>query len=91
MAFMIIGKDKKNSLEIRLNNREEHLKYLQSGKIVVKLAGPIMENGNMAGSIWIFEGTKEEVENFVKGDPYVKSGLFESMEILDMKIVLANF
>lgn len=91
MAFMMIGRDKKNSLEIRLSNRQEHLKHLQSGKIVVKLAGPIIENGNMAGSILILEGTKEEVENFVQSDPYVKAGLFESVEILDMKIVVANF
>ena len=32
MAFLITCKDKKNSLELRLSTREEHIKYLKKIK-----------------------------------------------------------
>ena len=47
MAYLIICKDKENNLNLRLNNREKHLKYLESFKsnedYIVKYTIPIFE------------------------------------------------
>ena len=42
MAYLIISKDKKNKLNLRLNAREKHLKYLESFKSKLLMAGPIV-------------------------------------------------
>ena len=43
-TFLIICRDKKNSLNIRLSNRSYHLDYLQNLKDKLILAGPLLES-----------------------------------------------
>ena len=46
-TFIVICKDKKNSISKRLANRSFHLKYLKSLKEKLIMAGPILNsNGN---------------------------------------------
>ena len=54
MKFLVTCFDKKNSLNLRLANREEHIKYI--GKIGEKLilAGPILDDqDNPSGTVLI--------------------------------------
>ena len=91
MAIVVISKDKPNSLELRLKNREKHLEHINNSPLKIKLAGPLLENGAMIGSIQIFEEDDiNKVENFLAQDPYKKADLFQSIEIIDMKIVIDN-
>ena len=82
-TYLIICKDKKNSLKKRLANREAHLNYLYSFKDNLLLAGPILnKNKRPKGSLLILEfKKKEEVINFLKSDTYRKVGLFHEIKI----------
>ena len=56
MAFLITCKDKKNSLELRLSTREEHIKYLKKVKKKLILAGPILDkNDKPIGTVLILD------------------------------------
>ena len=88
MLYLCYCKDKPNSLDLRLANREEHLAFAASFADKLKLAGPVMldDGETMAGSLLIFDvASKAEVEAFAAGDPYGKAGLFESVDIRPFK------
>ena len=82
-TFIVICKDKKNSISKRLANRSFHLKYLKSLKEKLIMAGPILNsNGNPKGSILILKSqNRTELSKFLKNDPYSKVGLFESVKV----------
>ena len=83
MAYLVICKDKKNSLDKRMRLRETHLKYLKSIKEKLIMAGPILDDlGNPEGSIISvdFKSIKE-LNLFLENDPYSKHKLFRSVEV----------
>ena len=82
-TFIVICKDKKNSLGKRLANRNFHLKYLQTLKEKLVMAGPILDDSeNPKGSILVIKfENKKKLEEFLKKDPYTKVNLFETVEI----------
>ena len=82
-TFIVICKDKENSLGKRLANRNSHLKYLQTLKENLVMAGPILDDSeNPKGSILVIKfENKKKLEEFLKKDPYTKVNLFETVEI----------
>ena len=88
-TFLIICKDKKNSLNKRLTNRGLHLNYLKTLKDKLILAGPILnKNGNPKGSILIIKfENKKKLKEFLKNDPYAKANLFDNIVIEEFKRV----
>ena len=90
MAYLVVCRDNENSVNKRLNNRTDHLEYLKSlGKKLI-LAGPILDKqGNPCGSILVLSFTnREDVDLFIKNDPYSKVNLFSRIEIINFKKVL---
>lgn len=88
MLYVCYCKDKPNSLEVRLANRDAHLTYVAGFADKLRIAGPMtLEDGEtMAGSLLIFDmDSQAEVEAFSAGDPYAKAGLFESVDIRPFK------
>lgn len=88
MLYLLYCRDKADSLDLRLANREEHLKYAAGFADKLKMAGPVfLDDGEtMAGSLLLIEAeTKAEIEAFSAGDPYAKAGLFESVDIRPFK------
>jgi len=86
MLFAVIAVDKENSLALRLATREAHFAYArQTGGI--KLGGPFLDqNGDMAGSLIIFEATDlDAARKWHADDPYVKAGLFARSEVRPWK------
>ncbi|TNE58141.1 MAG: YciI family protein, partial [Alphaproteobacteria bacterium] len=86
MDVIIYCRDKKDALDLRLANREEHLKYVGEHLDKVKVAGPLIaEDGKtMIGSMLLMEfATLAEAQDWSKGDPYRKAGLFERVEITE--------
>lgn len=86
MYYVIFSTDKPDSVELRKATRPAHLDYLGSHTLPVKLlhGGPTLsEDGNtMNGTLIIAESESiETVKELVAGDPYVKAGLFEDMQI----------
>ena len=89
MPYTILCFDKENKLNVRKINRDEHLEYLKSFRKKLLLAGPILDKNNLpSGSIIILDlDTKQEIEKFIKDDPYYKAGLFRETKILNFKKV----
>lgn len=91
--FIFSGQDKKNSLDLRLANREAHVAWLKTLGDKVKLAGPKLDDANeMVGSVLILDyETLAEVEAVLAQDPYAQVGLFENTELTSIKIVINRF
>ncbi|MEM9910720.1 MAG: YciI family protein [Pseudomonadota bacterium] len=89
MLIALIARDKPDSLQIRLDNREEHVGYLERSQIVSQ-AGPLLgEAGDMVGSLIIFDVEEmEQVTDWIAGDPYTKAELFASTELIEWKKVI---
>ena len=90
MAFLITCKDKKNSLDLRLSTREEHIKYLKKVKKKLILAGPILDkNDKPIGTVLILDFDKiTDLKKFLNGDPYSKVHLFDEVKITRFKKVI---
>jgi uncharacterized protein len=90
--FAISCIDKPGSLSLRMATREAHLAYANGGqtKVRVKMGGPYLdEHGNMAGSLLIVEAAdRVAVEEFTRDDPYVRAGLFQTVEIRAYRITV---
>jgi uncharacterized protein YciI len=81
MKFVIIGYDNAQAEAKRKLHRAAHLANLEPldkhGRVV--LAGPLTDK---TGSLMVLEfETREEVEDFVRHDPYVVHEVFERVEI----------
>ena len=90
MTYLVTCYDKKDSLNLRLSTREKHLKYLNKFKKQIMLAGPILdEDKNPIGTVLILYYDKlEQVNDFLKNDPYTQVQLFKKISILEFKKVL---
>jgi len=81
MKFVVIGIDGPEGQEKRGSLRPAHLERLEQmdlkGKVV--MAGPFSDR---SGSLIILEvDSVDEARAFMEGDPYVKNGVFERLEI----------
>ena len=89
MRVAVICRDKPNSLETRMANREAHLAYVRETG-AVELGGPFLnEEGQMCGSLLILSvDTLQDARDWAAGDPYAKAGLFESVAVDEWKQVI---
>lgn len=88
MLIALIARDKAGALQIRKDTREAHLAYLQSTGVVSQ-AGPLIVDGDMAGSLVILDvADMAAAEDWAANDPYAKAGLFDSVELIEWKKVI---
>ncbi|NVK34112.1 MAG: YciI family protein [Rhodobacteraceae bacterium] len=92
MLYAIICTDKPGALQIRMDNRPEHLEFLKSLGDNLKAAGPFLDDdGNMTGSLVVIEASnRDEALAISQEDPYAKADLFEHSEIRPWKWALKN-
>ena len=77
-TYLIICKDKKNSLSKRLANRNLHLNHLKSLKKKLILAGPILnKNQKPKGSVLIIK-----FQNRTKLREFLKKTLIQKLNFL---------
>jgi uncharacterized protein YciI len=90
MLYVIHCFDKKDSLQIRMDNRPDHVAYLKSFGEKLFVAGPTLDSDEqMNGSVVIMDlESMTEAEAFAANDPYAKAGLFESVSIQPWKKTL---
>ena len=91
--FAIICHDKPNSLDLRMKNREAHLAYGPTTGVKIVLGGPLMseDGATMQGSLLVIDVPDlAAAKKFSAGDPYVKAGLFESVEIRPWRKVIGT-
>ncbi|MEZ5714575.1 MAG: YciI family protein [Paracoccaceae bacterium] len=88
MLVALIARDKTGALEVRKANRADHLAYIDATGAVAQ-AGPLIEGGEMAGSLVILDvADMAAAEAWAAGDPYAKAGLFSSVELIEWKKVI---
>lgn len=88
MLFAVICRDKAGHLQTRLDTRAAHLAYIEKTG-VVKMAGPLIENGQMCGSLIVLEADSlDAAEAWAAGDPYKAAGLFDSVSVTEWKKVI---
>lgn len=88
MLYAVICRDKAGHLQTRLDTRAAHLAYIEDTGIV-KMAGPLIEDGQMAGSLIVLEADSlAAAEAWAAGDPYKAAGLFESVSVSEWKKVI---
>lgn len=81
MLFVVVGTDAPGAAEKRPAVRPAHLEHLRplvdAGRI--RLAGPFLDR---TGSLIVLEATSlEEAWSIVAGDPYVREGIFNRVEV----------
>ncbi len=82
MLIAIICLDKPGALEIRKANRDAHLAHIRGAGNAIVQAGPFLDaDGEMCGSLLIYQGDLAGAEAWAAADPYAAAGLFQSVEI----------
>ena len=85
MQFVVIGKDKGHG-ELRLKARAAHLDYVSGCQQLIIYAGPLIEDGRMIGSVFIFEvPNRAALDRYLAGDPYFRDAIFETVEIYESR------
>lgn len=86
--FAVICRDKPGALQTRLDTREAHLAYINDTGIVA-MAGPLIEQGEMRGSLVILDTADlAAAEQWAANDPYKSAGLFDDVQVTEWKKVI---
>ena len=83
--FLVNARDKANSSELRLANRQAHLQWASEFSHKIAMAGPVLSDDGetMIGSTFVIEFEDlDEARAWAKEDPYAKAGLFDRTEII---------
>jgi len=91
MFLALICHDKPGALALRMDNRADHLAYVDRTGVVAQ-AGPLLDDdGQMIGSLLILDvADRAAAQVWADGDPYAKAGLFDRVEIHPWKRVIGG-
>lgn len=85
MNFVVIGKDKAGG-EARRCHRAAHLEFVAGAQAPVVYAGPLIEEGRMVGSLFVFDfPDRAALDAHLVCDPYFAEGIFETVEIYESR------
>jgi uncharacterized protein YciI len=85
MNFVVLGRDKAGG-EARARHRSGHLSYVEGHQADIVYAGPLLEQGRMVGSLFVFDvPDRAALDAYLAGDPYFNPGIFESVEIWESR------
>jgi uncharacterized protein YciI len=80
VAFYCKDKDYSDQ-RLRLEQLSAHLKWVEANMDVIKVAGPLKEEGNIVGSLYVLEASSvSEATALLRTDPYYKAGIWLTME-----------
>ncbi|MDO5647213.1 YciI family protein [Paracoccus sp. (in: a-proteobacteria)] len=86
--FALICRDNPGALQTRLDTRDRHLAYIAETGIV-QMAGPLLENGAMCGSLIVVEADDlATAQDWAAHDPYAAAGLFADVQVIEWKKVI---
>jgi uncharacterized protein YciI len=91
--FVILAADKPGALELRMANRPDHLEYLNSLGIALKVAGPFLDpDGKSIGTMAVVAADDQAAaEAIAANDPYAKAGVFASVEVRPWRVGVGGF
>jgi uncharacterized protein YciI len=85
MHFVVIGKDK-GAGECRARHRAAHLEFVAARQEPIVYAGPLIEDGRMIGSLFIFDmADRGALDAHLSQDPYFAEQIFETVEIYESR------
>lgn len=85
MQFVVIGKDK-GAGELRRAARPAHLEFVAAQQHLILFAGPLIEQGRMIGSLFVFDvEDRAGLDDYLASDPYFTTGIFETVEIYETR------
>ena len=85
MQFVVIGKDKPGG-EHRRRHRAAHLEFVAGRQGDIVYAGPLIEEGEMIGSVFIFDlPDRAALGDYLASDPYFAEGIFETVDIYESR------
>lgn len=89
MLIALTARDKPGALQVRKDNRADHLAYIDSTGVVSQ-AGPLLDGtGEMTGSLIILDVVDmAAAKDWADNDPYAKAGLFAKVEMVRWKKVI---
>lgn len=86
--YAVICRDKPGALQTRIDTRPAHLAHLKDS-CSVRMAGPLIEEGEMRGSLIVLECDDIAVaQAWADADPYRAAGLFQSSEVIEWNKVI---
>ena len=92
MQFMIRAIDGAGKLEKRMEVRAQHLENMSRGEGRVLCAGGLLDDdGKMKGSLLVMEfETRAQLKQYLRTEPYIVSGVWETVEVEPMNVVLLD-
>jgi uncharacterized protein YciI len=85
MNFVVLGLDKGGG-EARARHRADHLRYVEGHQAKIIYAGPLLEDGRMVGSLFVFDvPDRAALDSYLANDPYFDPGIFETVEIWESR------
>ena len=83
MIWVILCKDKPNSLNERKKIIDEHRAFLSTNPIKTLISGPLTDKeGNMNGAFFMVEAdNEEEIRVFQRNDPIFKANIWDEITI----------
>ena len=90
MQFIVKAYDGKGMLEKRMAVRPRHLEgMVRLGAHVVCAGGLLDDEGKMKGSVLIMDfQSREELDNYLANEPYVKEHVWEKIEVERLNVVI---
>jgi len=88
--YAIVCYDRPDSASLRDAHRAAHMDFLKSNAARVVFGGPLKNtpDGPSTGAIIVVScATREEAEAFIKGDPFLRNGVYESVAVRAFKQV----
>lgn len=90
MKFAILFTDNPEHAEARDRLMPDHLSFLDRHADRIEAAGPLSENGDPAGGLWIVEAEDAAAARaLVEADPFWPTGLRREVRILAWRQVFA--
>ena len=85
MPFVVIARDKPDP-SLRLAARADHLDHVATRQDIIIYAGPLLDDGGMIGSLFIFDlPDRVALESCLAEDPYFARDIFASVEIFESR------
>ena len=88
--YAIVCFDRPGSASLRDANRAAHVAFLEKHAKTIVFGGPLKNSaaGASTGAIIVVNcATREDAEAFIKDDPFLRSGVYESVAVRAFKQV----
>ncbi len=92
MQFVITALDGADALEKRMEVRPRHLEGMaRLGRHIVCAGGLPDGEGKPRGSVLVLDfDTREDLDAYLREEPYVAAGVWEKIDVRPMNVVIVN-